>query len=180
MKALVKNYIAQNNLTDASNSGNVILDRALSVAFLGQHYFNRSYSKRDLNNKISSQLRPYYYVSRNGKGGIKAGSVKPIMIKVERRQGKKTITLVEGLENFFIEPQEFAADLKHQCAASCTITENRRGKKYSYALYYCVQVQGTWDKQVQSTLSKDYQVPSKYISIQPLKPRKPPAKRKKR
>ena len=47
--------------------------------------------------------------------------VKPIVVAVEKRQGRKMITLVRNLENFMIDPATFARDAQKKFAASASI-----------------------------------------------------------
>lgn len=40
---------------------------------------------------------------------------------VKTRQGRKTVTVITGLETFSIVPEEFAEELKKLCAGSTTV-----------------------------------------------------------
>lgn len=50
------------------------------------------------------------------------GTLSPILLTPKIRAGRKTITLIQGLETFSISPLEFAEELKKLCAGSTTVT----------------------------------------------------------
>ena len=53
-------------------------------------------------------------------GALRKGSLQPILISVKTRQGRKTVTLISGLETFGIDIEDFAEELKKLCAGSTT------------------------------------------------------------
>ena len=48
------------------------------------------------------------------------GKMKPIQIMVEQRQGSKTVTKITNLEQFEVDVEELASQLKVRCASSTT------------------------------------------------------------
>jgi translation initiation factor 1 (eIF-1/SUI1) len=48
------------------------------------------------------------------------GAMQPVLISVKARQGRKTVTLISGLETFAIDLEDFAEELKKLCAGSTT------------------------------------------------------------
>jgi translation initiation factor 2D len=51
------------------------------------------------------------------------GMASSIDIYVKKRQGKKVVTIIEGLETFLISPQRFAEEMQVKCASSSTTNE---------------------------------------------------------
>ncbi|RYG95601.1 MAG: hypothetical protein EON58_13845 [Alphaproteobacteria bacterium] len=52
---------------------------------------------------------------------IRKGTLQPVTMSVKTRQGRKTVTIITGLETFSIPPDEFAEELKKLCAGSTTV-----------------------------------------------------------
>jgi translation initiation factor 2D len=88
------------------------------------------------------------------------GTLQPITLSVKTRQGRKTITLITGLETFSIAPEEFAEDLKKLCAGSTTVSP-LAGASPKLGLSE-VMVQGSWVKVITDALVMRG-VPKKWI-----------------
>jgi translation initiation factor 1 (eIF-1/SUI1) len=49
------------------------------------------------------------------------GKAPKINIVLEKRQGRKTVTRIWGLEQFFLDPNELADELRNVCATSASV-----------------------------------------------------------
>lgn len=90
----------------------------------------------------------------------KAGPAPRVTVVVERRQGKKTVTRIAGLEPFGVQPKELAEELQRLCAGSAT-TGQAAGSKAG-ALE--VLVQGPQARIVETCLEKRG-VPKKFVVV---------------
>lgn len=61
------------------------------------------------------------------------GAVKPVHIKVERRQGRSTVTLVAGVEYFGLSVDELTEEFKKLCASS--VAGEERLKRDAFFCY---------------------------------------------
>ena len=84
-----------------------------------------SLTRKDLITKWQSCLEPAYaLVEVPGNAIVKLGRGKPpaVTIEVTRRQSKKFVTCVRGLENFGVDPVVFSNDVAHRFACSASVT----------------------------------------------------------
>ena len=88
------------------------------------------------------------------------GTLQPITMSIRTRQGRKTVTLITGLETFSIPPLEFAEELKKSCAGSTTV-QPLQGSSPKLGLME-VMVQGSQVKVVTEALLARG-VPKKWI-----------------
>jgi len=117
-----------------------------------------SVPKKILNELFLEKMQNFFEVSRDGNTELKKGMVRPVQITVENRQGRKFVTRVNGLEDFGINPDALAQDLKIACAASSSVQQlpaKGAGKE--------VLVQGNVVAEVGEMLVEQFQIPKKYI-----------------
>lgn len=51
-------------------------------------------------------------------GYRRKGPLQPVSMSVKTRQGRKTVTLISGLETFGVDIDDFAEELRKLCAGS--------------------------------------------------------------
>jgi translation initiation factor 2D len=51
-------------------------------------------------------------------GCHRKGPLQPVSMSVKTRQGRKTVTLISGLETFGVDIDDFAEELRKLCAGS--------------------------------------------------------------
>lgn len=49
------------------------------------------------------------------------GALQPITMAVKTRQGRKTVTIITGLETFGLDVDDFAEELRKRCAGSASV-----------------------------------------------------------
>lgn len=81
-------------------------------------------------------------------------------MSIKTRQGRKTVTVITGLETFSIPPDEFAEELKKACAGSTTV-QPLQGSSPKLGLME-VMVQGSQVKVITEALVSRG-VPKKWI-----------------
>ncbi|KAH0612194.1 uncharacterized protein H6S33_010246 [Morchella sextelata] len=132
VKAIVTKYLEQESLTNPQNKRLVRLDPTLSAALLDDRNaadaepLRTGQIKRDtLGEKLIKACLPYYIVHKPGTADTdakpKAGAAPKIQILLEKRQGKKTVTRVSGVEPFGIDPRVMAEELQKTCAGSASV-----------------------------------------------------------
>lgn len=85
--------------------------------------------KRDqLVERLVQSCAPFYRVTTNGGDDGSSGQQKPksgpppkVTVVLERRQGKKSVTRIHGLEPFGVDPRQLADELQKVCAGSATV-----------------------------------------------------------
>jgi len=107
---------------------------------------------------------PYYQIVKGSEPPSKPspGSPPKILIVLEKRQGNKTMTKIQGLETFGVRPPVFAEELK-KLAASSTTMQKLVGSKPADNLVE-VLAQGNQEAVVEKLLDK-HGISKKYISV---------------
>ncbi|CAG9771163.1 unnamed protein product [Ceutorhynchus assimilis] len=98
---------------------------------------------------------------------LNKGKVQPISMTVKVRSGNKKVTLIDNLEVFGVNINEFAKECQHGVAASTSITPAPPGKKSDQLL-----VQGNQVVFVHDLLVEKYKIPKRYIRGLELAPKK--------
>lgn len=84
----------------------------------------------DVINAIAGQMTPYHGSTTEK---VERGKLRPIQMCVQTRSGNKKVTLVDNLELFNINVQEFAKQCQQGVGASATV-QIPTGKKLSQLL----------------------------------------------
>ncbi|XP_069692866.1 eukaryotic translation initiation factor 2D isoform X2 [Periplaneta americana] len=106
---------------------------------------------------IGRMSRSYEMTFSGEKPTAVKGKLEPIDIQVGKRTGNKKVTLINNLELYGINIQEFARECQHGVAASTSIS-SVPGKKSSQLL-----VQGNQVLFVGNLLMGKYQIPKRYV-----------------
>ncbi|TPX63855.1 hypothetical protein SpCBS45565_g06320 [Spizellomyces sp. 'palustris'] len=160
LRVAVTEYTEMKNLIDRANPRMIKIDAILCDAVLEKdEYQSVDYLPRDgILQRLTERMQPYHELHLpNREPEIRKGTVKPIQITVEQRQGRKTVTKVVGIERFGIDPEQLAGSLKVRCASSTSVTPIP-GKANAAPLYE-VMIQGSKVKEVCSVLEKEYGMP---------------------
>lgn len=124
-------------------------------------------SWEELFEKVCESMKSCFKVSSGSEQVFNKGKVSPITMSVSVRSGNKKVTLVDNLETFGININEFAKDCQHGVAASTSITPTPPGKKSDQLL-----VQGNQVVFVHNLLVEKYKIPKKYVRGLELAPKK--------
>lgn len=124
-------------------------------------------SWEELFEKVCESMKSCFKVSSGNEQTINKGKVSPVTMSVSVRSGNKKVTLVDNLETFGININEFAKDCQHGVAASTSITPTPPGKKSDQLL-----VQGNQVVFIHNLLVEKYKIPKKYIRGLELAPKK--------
>ncbi|ERL87099.1 eukaryotic translation initiation factor 2D [Dendroctonus ponderosae] len=118
--------------------------------------------------KVCESMKSCFKVSSgNDFSQLNKGKVSPIYMSVSTRSGNKKVTLVDNLEVFGVNIQEFAKECQHGVAASTSITPTPPGKKCDQLL-----VQGNQVIFIHNLLVDKYKIPKQYIRGLELAPKK--------
>lgn len=122
---------------------------------------------------VERQL-PNWTVSRGAQRLVRKGPSRPIQVGFEKRMNNKVVTKVVGVEDFLIDPEQLAEELKVLVAGSTTIEEPPPGKS-GPAKHKEIFAQGAHQDKVAAYLQKHYGVPAKCVEV-----KKDPAAAKKK
>lgn len=76
----------------------------------------------ELIEKIKNSMKNCYKVSTGSENIINKGNLPPIALNVSVRSGNKKVTLIDNLELYGINLNEFAKECQHGVAASTSIS----------------------------------------------------------
>lgn len=139
---IVFQYVEKENLVKPTDKSLVILDATLCDALFkgaikkGSRYPTEIH-KKDIGLTFINRMQAYHRVTRGSDTVVRKGSLKPIQIMTERRQGNKKVTKLSGLESFLIDADALASELQKKFACSTTVGE-LPGMPYYY-LYLSIQ-----------------------------------------
>ncbi|KAJ3402592.1 Eukaryotic translation initiation factor 2D, partial [Chytridiales sp. JEL 0842] len=159
VRSALDDYVKSKNLSSSSDPRLVKLDPFLTEALLKKDELSQvEFLARDsITQRVLEKMSPFHELTPpSGEPVIKKGSVKPILITVESKNGRRVTTKVVNVENFGIEPEDLAAQLKIRCASSTSVTP-LPGK--SAVTLYEVMIQGSKIREVCDTLAEKYGVP---------------------
>ncbi|KAJ3110777.1 Eukaryotic translation initiation factor 2D [Phlyctochytrium bullatum] len=158
VKAALEDYFKQKGLASSDDPRLVKMDALLAEAVLKKDEGDVDFLMRDsLLTRVLEKMNPFYELTLPDQDPvIRKGSLKPINVTVETRQGRRMITRVVGMEAFGIDPEDLAAQLKIRCASSTTVSA--LPGKSSNTLYE-VMAQGSKIREVCECLAEKYHIP---------------------
>eukprot|EP00252_Welwitschia_mirabilis_P013666 TRINITY_DN3005_c0_g1_i2.p1 TRINITY_DN3005_c0_g1~~TRINITY_DN3005_c0_g1_i2.p1 ORF type:complete len:487 (+),score=96.24 TRINITY_DN3005_c0_g1_i2:242-1702(+) len=162
---IVFSYVEKESLVKPNDNAMVVLDAILCDAlFKGTVKKGSSYPteihKKDLGSTFLNRMQPHHRVTRGNETVMRKGTVKPVQIMTERRQGNKKVTRVSGLESFLIDADALASELQKKFACSTSVAELPGKKGQSEVL-----VQGGVLDDLARHLVQHYGIPKKYVEI---------------
>uniref|UniRef100_A0A7S3Z2J3 SUI1 domain-containing protein n=1 Tax=Lotharella globosa TaxID=91324 RepID=A0A7S3Z2J3_9EUKA len=171
-------YVKENELETNDHKG-VNINGPLHDAMMNKGDNRRSLSKRDLAQLLAQNMTPYHCImvgddDDDDISRYKRGNAQPIVISQGSRQGNKSVTIVEGLEAWEVEPKELAGIIRRKYACSTT-TQPYSLKQKEYRM---MVAQGDLKSEVKECLCRHYGVPGQYVTIS-SKTTKAPKKTKK-
>ncbi|XP_065339791.1 eukaryotic translation initiation factor 2D [Cloeon dipterum] len=156
----ITEYVKQNNLQDPNNPRFVTLDATMHDALIGAGGGSDTVNItwEEVMQKCLSRMTQTYHLTATGPlTQPKPVKLEPIDIRVNMRSGNKKVTLINNLELFQIDIQDFAKKCQHGVAASTSINE-APGKKSRELL-----VQGNQVDFIAKLLQEDYKIPVRYL-----------------
>lgn len=125
---IVFQYVEKENLVKPSNKYTVTLDAPLCDAlFKGAIKKGSTYPteihKKDLGRTFIGRMQAHHCVTRGNDTVVRKGTLKPIQIMTERRQGNKKVTKLSGMESFLLDAEALASELQKKFACSTTVAE---------------------------------------------------------
>lgn len=156
VRKYVTDYVKMEKLQDPMKKSMVRVNTVLQEAI--QNPNTVAVSWEDLIGLITGRMSRSYQMTFSGEKTVaQKGKLDPVDIQVGRRTGNKKVTLINNLELYGINIQEFARECQHGVAASTSISPVP-GKKSLQLL-----VQGNQVLFVGNLLMGKYQIPKRYI-----------------
>ncbi|KAJ3073404.1 hypothetical protein HDU98_001588 [Podochytrium sp. JEL0797] len=155
LKSATEQYIAAKSLVNPQNPRLIQIDAFLADPILGKdEYATVDFLAREaILTRIGERMAPWCRVVAPGREPVvKKGAIKPILLTIEKRLGRKLVTKITGLESFLISPETFASDLRVPCAASTSVTVLGGGGVSGKPVLSEVMVQGSKVSEVCSVL----------------------------
>ncbi|GAB2271114.1 hypothetical protein Dimus_005962 [Dionaea muscipula] len=163
---VVFSYVEKENLVKPTDKSFVILDAILCDALYkgtikkGTIYPTEIH-KKDLGPTFLNRMQAHLKVTRGSESAVKKGTIKPVQIMTERRQGNKKVTRVSGFEMFLMDAESLASELQKKFACSTSVAELPGSGKKGHE----VLVQGGVIDQLAKHLVEQYGIPKKYIEV---------------
>ncbi|KAJ3325718.1 Eukaryotic translation initiation factor 2D [Boothiomyces sp. JEL0866] len=171
---LLNAYYIKQNLFDPSNGRNIKVDPYICDALLTKQEYSLDYMQRDLlKDRFIQKMQPFYSLELPNQTIIKRGKLQPITIQIKKRQGNKMVTLINNLETFQIDPEEFSEILKIKCASSSAVnivdkrtqvmvqgSNVKQGIPYSDLVVDCLK-----DFGLAIAMQNDKLMPNKFVSV---------------
>ncbi|CAG2054982.1 unnamed protein product [Timema podura] len=157
IRKYVTEYVRVRKLQDNQNRRLVKLDATLQSCLQVPQEVT-ALSWEELTTKFISQMTHSYQVTFSGENKVVAkGKLEPIDIQIGKRSGNKKVTLINNLELYGVNLQEFGRECQHGVAASTSIS-SVPGRKTPQLL-----VQGNQVDFVGKLLMGKYEIPKRYI-----------------
>ncbi|CAG8768809.1 2426_t:CDS:2, partial [Acaulospora morrowiae] len=167
IRETVTDYFNSHDLVDKRNRRYVTLDENLREILAGkksEEPIPDQMTRDDLFQHVRERMESCHLFTFPGnEPELRKGLPKHLQISEASRSGNKIVTIVRGLEDYRIDPNDLVEPFKKLCASSVAVnpTQQSSPKKPLYE----IMVQGP-----QTTLVKDYLVntkgvPEKYIAI---------------
>jgi len=147
-------YVAKHDL---GKGANVVLNAGLANGIKGMKE-GQSVSKADLSKAFGDSFDLYHAIVTDGdvdNARFKKGPAPKVAVHIEKR-GSKSVTIVQGLEVYGIDPVAFARASQKKHACSCTTHEVQNK---SSAKFMEVVIQGNKADAVRFHLQSDYHIP---------------------
>jgi len=78
--------------------------------------------RNEVADKIIGNMQPWFEIAAEGKESVvKKGELKQISVLVKARQGRRAATCVTGFENFQVDADDLAEELRKSCASSTSV-----------------------------------------------------------
>eukprot|EP00127_Corallochytrium_limacisporum_P004112 Clim_evm57s157 gene=Clim_evmTU57s157 len=163
LKTALDDYIREEQLPDPSNKRMVRLNPHLAVLVKKNEGDVASLSRAEVSERFVDMCKAHHVLHIEGRDPVvRKGQPHTITITIEKRTGNKLMSVVTGLEQYFIEPKLFASYVQKQVAASVSVTDHEdkgaaRGKEKDGTQE--VLVQGDHSGTIQSALVEHFKIP---------------------
>ncbi|CAG8497171.1 330_t:CDS:10 [Acaulospora colombiana] len=171
IRQTVLGYVNSRDLADKRNRRYITLDENLREVLADKKFEDPLPDKMtqdDLFQHIRERMEEYHSVTFPGNDPeLRKGSPKHLQILEATRSGNKMVTIIRGLEDYGINPDDLVEPLKKLCASSVTVstTPQSSPKKPLYE----VTIQGPQTTSVKEYLINTKGIPKKYITATPAK-----------
>ncbi|KAK7207388.1 hypothetical protein BZA70DRAFT_300772 [Myxozyma melibiosi] len=158
LRAIVVEYIAKEELVDASNPREVKLNPVLAGLVAGSGPKPRKLTREALIEAYRNACVDYYLILRDDEneregGKLSKGSPPKIQLQVVMKQGHK-VTKITNLETYKFDVAELANELRVECASSTTVSRSLEGTGGGGRGKLEVLVQGPQDKTAVEVLER--------------------------
>ncbi|KAL3868819.1 hypothetical protein ACJMK2_041578 [Sinanodonta woodiana] len=161
VRSCVTDYVKANSLQMENFESQIQLDPVLADVILNKeegHITTLTWEQLFL--RFTSKMQPVHEITFPGQPPVlKKGKVEPIRIDVVQRASNKKITLVENLETYGIDPEEFAHTVQIGVACSTSVSPLPQKNKG-----FQVMIQGNQINFVADLLTGQYKIARKCIT----------------
>ncbi|XP_018326001.1 eukaryotic translation initiation factor 2D isoform X2 [Agrilus planipennis] len=154
VRSYIKEYVKLHNLQNENDPKKV----KVNVVFGSLFKETDVVTWEELFQKLFTSMGSCFKIQNSQTEVVQKGKLDPIVLSVAIRTGNKKVTLVDNLEIYGINIENFAKECQQNVAASTSIN-TIKGKKSRQLL-----VQGNQIVFITSHLQNKYKIPKKYIS----------------
>ncbi|RKP13997.1 hypothetical protein BJ684DRAFT_9268 [Piptocephalis cylindrospora] len=163
VKQVLQDYLDENDLVNQRNKRLVILDLLLSDMILGKDERNgiQEMPRDTVLQRILDKMQSHYLLHLPGQDPqMRKGSATPLGVHLEKRQGRKVVTRITGLDSWGQDVDEIAKVLQVACAGSASVQQQNGAKPGVME----VQIQGDQGSKVMDLLTSRG-IPGKFIRL---------------
>lgn len=155
VRKCITSYVKSGNLVDPNRDQYIRLDDTL-CSIIGTKESHITWEK--LFDGIFKKMSNLYFIKTPFSGTISGkGKLPLIKLSVVTKASNKKVTLVDNLEVFGINVNEFSKQCQHGVAASSTINTSQNSKAVQF------QIQGNQKSFIAQLLTEKYGIPKKYM-----------------
>ncbi|ODV85512.1 hypothetical protein CANARDRAFT_7623 [[Candida] arabinofermentans NRRL YB-2248] len=163
LKTLILEYIQKNQLGDLKNPKNIRPDDIMrQMLKIEKPTIERS---KVLETALKNSFSKFWKILQNmddyNKVKPRKGDLPKVKIIEEMKLGRKIVTRVIGMEEYWVDPDELSSILRVKCSGSTTVTKNIQNPSQME-----VTVQGPHNKLVQDLLATEYGVKPTWIEYE--------------
>ncbi|KAK3599846.1 hypothetical protein CHS0354_022416 [Potamilus streckersoni] len=161
VRSCITDYVKANSLQMDDSESQVLLDPVLADIVLNKEEGDITTLKwEQLFSRFTSKMQTVHEITFPGLPPVlKKGKVEPIKIDVVQRASNKKITLVENLETYGIDPEEFAHTVQIGVACSTSVSPLPQKNKG-----FQVMIQGNQINFIADLLTSQYKIARKCIT----------------
>jgi translation initiation factor 2D len=172
-RKVLTDYIQKTGCTDPQNKSMIVLDAVLCDSLLKapmkkgelKQYPDKIKKEQAFVYLLDAMVRYHAVCPANApieNPHWRKGAPPTVAIAIEKRQGRKMVTLVSNLEAFGIDPERFAQDAQRKFACAATTQALGMGKD---ARHVEVLMQGSFGDELSELLTAVFGIPARSISV---------------
>lgn len=160
IRELLTQYVKSNELQSSDEPNRVIIDPLLADIVLSKKESDTHLKWDTLIKRVQDKMQPAYEVKTVGEPPVvKKGKLQPIQLSVATRASNKKVTLIQNIETYGIDPEEFAHRVQLAVACSTSVSELPGKAGGSQVL-----VQGNQIRFIGNLLTTTYNLNKKYLA----------------